>query len=118
MSLRLQIIVGVIIIIAIFMIANMVLKKKLDLRYALIWLLAGVVVLILDIFPSLLNWGAKLLGIGLPVNMLFFLGFIFSLVIIFSLTLSLSKLSHKVKCLTQELALLEKELKYTKEDRR
>ena len=51
-----------------------------------------------------------MLGIELPINMLFFLGFCFSLIIIFSLTKTVSDLAHKVKRLTQELALLKRDM--------
>ena len=108
MSLRLQIIVGVLIALSMIVIVNMVRKKKLNLRYALVWLIVGCVVLLFDLFPQLLDIVTNLLGIGVPVNMLFFLGFAFSLLIIFSLTVSVSRLSDKVKRLTQEIALLEK----------
>lgn len=111
MSLRLQIIVGVIIVLSILTIGNMVRKKKLDLKYALVWLLVGCIVLIFDIFPGLLSVISEAVGIGIPVNMLFFLGFLFSLLIIFTLTVAVSKMSERVKRLTQELALLEKRLR-------
>lgn len=111
MSLRLQIIVGVLLVAAILALCNMVRKKKLDLKYALVWLLVGCVVLVFDLFPQLLDAVTRALGVGIPVNMLFFLGFVFSLVIIFSLTLAISHLSDRVKKLTQELALLEERVR-------
>lgn len=111
MSLRLQIIVGAVIVLSILIIGNMVRKKKLDLRYALVWLMVGCVVLVFDIFPDLLGIVSGALGVGLPVNMLFFLGFVFSLLIIFTLTVAVSKLSERVKRLTQEMALLEERLR-------
>lgn len=110
MSLRLQIIIGVLIVVSILAIGNMVRKKKLDLKYALVWLFVGCVVLVFDIFPQLLNAITAMLGIELAVNMLFFMGFVFSLLIIFTLTISVSKMSNKVKRLTQEIALLEERL--------
>lgn len=110
MSLRLQIIVGVVMVASILIIGNMVRKQKLELRYALVWLLVGGLVLILDIFPQLLAGLTDLMGVTLPVNMMFFLGFVFSLLIIFTLTLSISRLSERVKRLTQEIALLEEKV--------
>ena len=107
MSIRLQIIIAVFIIGALVVIVNMIRKKRLELRYALAWLLVGIGVLILDCFPSLIDWIAQKLGIVNPVNMLFFLGFCFSL-IIFVLTISVSRTSIRIKQLTQELALFEK----------
>lgn len=110
MSLRLQIIVGVIIVVSLLAIGNMVRRRKLELKYALIWLLVGTIVLLFDIFPQLLSWVTRMMGIDLAVNMLFFMGFAFSLLIILTLTIAVSKLSEKVKRLTQEMALLEEKL--------
>ena len=108
MSVRLQIIIAVIIVIALCVIVNMIRIKRLELRYALAWLIVGVGTLILDCFPDLMTWIARKLGIASPVNMLFFLGFCFALVIIFILTVSVSRTSIRMKQLAQELALYEK----------
>ncbi len=109
MNIRLQIIVAVIIIIALAVIINMIRKKALELRYALAWLFVGVGVLILDIFPELIAKFASMLGIYSPINMLFFVGFCFSLVIIFVLTVAVSRMSIRIKNLAQEIALYEKD---------
>lgn len=113
MNIRLQIIIAAIILVALGFIINMIRKKSLELRYALAWLIVGVGVLILDIFPELMTKLAAMLGIYSPVNMLFFLGFCFSLVIIFILTVAVSRMSIRIKNLTQELALHEEEAKNT-----
>lgn len=109
MNIRLQIIIAAIILVALGFIINMIRKKSLELRYALAWLIVGVGVLILDIFPELMIKLANILGIYSPVNMLFFLGFCFSLIIIFILTVAVSRMSIRIKNLTQELALYERE---------
>lgn len=111
MSIRLQIIIAVIILLALCVIINMIRKKRLELRYALAWLIVGVGVLVLDCFPSLINWLAEKLGIASPVNMLFFMGFWFALMIIFVLTVAVSRASIRIKELAQALALYEQEYK-------
>ena len=108
MNIRIQILIVFIVIIAICQIINMIRKKALELRYALVWLIVGGCILILTIFPSLMDWLVKLMGIASAVNMLFFLGFCFSLAIIFTLTVAISRMSVRIKNLTQELALYEK----------
>ncbi|RHP35168.1 DUF2304 domain-containing protein [Lachnotalea sp. AF33-28] len=108
MSIRLQFIIGIGIAVALAAIVNMIRRGKIDLRYALPWLALGMCLLILDIFPGIPGWLARLMGIELPINMLFFFGFCFSLIIIFLLTMSLSRMTVKIKQLSQELALLEK----------
>ena len=110
MNIRVQIVVGVIVILAFCVIINMIREKKLELRYALAWLGVGIAILILDCFPQVITWLAMKAGVASPINMLFFLGFCFALVIIFVLTIAVSKMSNRVKQLAQEIALFEKDM--------
>ena len=109
MNIKAQIIISIIIILGIVYIINMVRKKALELRYSLTWLCVGICILILTLFPQIMNKISAIMGIASPMNMLFFLGFCFSLTIIFSLTISASKMSIQIKDLTQEIALYKKE---------
>ena len=106
MNIRIQIIIGIAVILALGVIINMIRNKRLELRYALAWLIVGGGIFILDCFPQLITWMARKLGIASPINMLFFLGF--SLMIIFVLTVAVSRASIRIKELAQELALYEK----------
>ena len=108
MGARIQIIVALVIILALVIIIGMIRRKALELRYALAWLLVGIGVLILDLFPGIMERLSAFMGIELPINMLFFWGFCFSLVLIFGLTMSMSRMSIRIKNLAQELALYEK----------
>ena len=110
MDIRTQIFVIVVTIVAMIALVNMIRKNKLELRYALLWMLMSVGVFVFACFPGLTKALANLLGIGTPINMLFFIGFCFALAIIFSLSVALSHLSNRAKKLTQEIALLRKEL--------
>lgn len=111
MSLKLQGIIAVVVVLAIIAITRLIKKNKLELRHALIWYLVGILILVFDLFPGLLSWSTHLLGIETPVNMLFFLGLCFALIIIFILTMWISRTTERIKKLTQELALLEKKVK-------
>ena len=113
MSVRTQIVVAAVVILALIGLTSMVKKNKIKMKYALIWYLLVAVILVFDLFPNLLGSFAAFMGVDLAVNMLFFLGFCFALVIIFVLTVWVSKLSVKVKRLTQELALLDRKLEET-----
>ena len=115
MNIRIQIIIAVLIIIALIVIINMIRKKALELRYSLAWLAVGAGVLILDLFPGFMEWLSDLMGIASPVNMLFFLGFCFSLIIIFILTIAISRMSVRIKNLAQELALINKKYQIDRE---
>ena len=65
------------------------------------------------LFPGILNVISGIIGIAVPVNTIFFLGFLFALLIIFNLTSAVSKMSVEITRLTQELAILKKK---TEED--
>lgn len=108
MNVRIQIIVAVGLVLALCVIINMIRKKALELRYALAWLLVGFGTLILDLFPGVMMGLAKFMGIEVPSNMLFFLGFCFAVIIIFVLTIAVSRMSIRIKNLTQEMALYKK----------
>lgn len=110
MTLKLQIVVAAVAVIALLYIGNLVRVKRLELKYALVWFLVGVLLLVFDLSPGLLEGLTRLMGIALPINMLFFLGFGFVLMILFSQTIVISNLTRKTKRLTQEVALLHRRI--------
>lgn len=110
MTLKLQIILIVALGIALLVVLNMVRTKKLDLKYALAWILADVIVIIAVLIPGFLGWLASLLGIYNAMNMVFFLGFCFLILIVFIMTVALSRNSGRIRKLSQQLALYEKML--------
>ncbi len=117
MTLKLQIIIGICLIVGLVAIVNMIRKKKLELKYALSWIIAIVFVLVMDCFPVLLTRLSYFLGIWAPVNMIFFLGFCFSLLIIFVLTVTLSRMSERVRKLAQTVALNEEKIELLMKER-
>lgn len=110
MSVKLQIILIICLICSVLYIVNLLRKKKMDFRHALEWLFVIVCVLIVTIFPKLLDWLSDLVGIASSMNMLFFWGFCFSVFIIFSLSVTIGQLTEKVKRLSQEIAIIRKDL--------
>lgn len=86
-------------------------RKTLNLKYTLLWLASGIVMLILVVFPRLLQLFAKVVGIFDPMNALFSIALFCIVIILMSLTAIVSKLNDKNKTLTQSIALLEKRLR-------
>ena len=115
MGAHLKIFLLVCLLIVLVYMVNQIKDKKLVLQYTLSWmfLIFGLAVVIL--FPGILNIISRLIGIAVPVNTVFFLGFLFALVIIFNLTSAVSKMSVEITRLTQELALLKKRINDTAE---
>ena len=112
--LKLQIVAGVILLLALLWIVNMIRKRKLELKYALSWMTVLFLMLLVDVFPPILSVLSYCLGIATPVNTLFLLGFIFSLALLFVLTVIVSRLADKVRQLSQAVAINEKEIQELK----
>ena len=101
-----------------FLIVFRLLKKKtLNLKYTLLWLASGIIILALAIFPQILGWFAALVGIYEPTNALFAFMFFCVIIILMSITAIVSKLNEKSKRLIQSVALLEKRVRELEDER-
>lgn len=117
MNTRLQIIMISASLLFLIYIIIMLRNKKIELKYTLAWLLAGLSLLIVAVFPSILRFLSDILNIVEPVNTLFLCIIFFMLLIIFTLTIALSRNASRVKTLTQEIGILKLELqKLNKKD--
>ena len=116
MTLRLQLILAAVLVIGFVVVLNMVRTKSLELKYALSWLVVDVGILIIVLIPGLLGHIANLLGIYNAMNMIFFLGFCFLLVVVFSMTVALSRNSRRIRELAQKMALYEKKIEEQEKD--
>ncbi len=110
MTFKLQVIIVCGLLFVTLFMLNMVRKRKLELKYALSWVICAIVLVVLTCSPSLLIKLADFLGIYSPVNMIFFFGFVFLLIIVFILTVALSRVTEKVRRLAQIEALTSKEV--------
>ncbi len=85
-------------------------RSHLNARYAILWLGAGGVLLMLSLYRPLLDWVAKHLGISYPPSLLFGLAFLFRLTIVLHYSLVISSHRDSIRRLTQTVALLERAL--------
>ena len=91
-----------------FVILALLLKKKmLALRYTLLWLLSGLLMLVFTLFPKLLNFFTSIIGFQLQSNALFAVLFFCGMIILVSLTSINSKQNESIKRLVQYTAQLE-----------
>jgi len=86
---------------------ELVRRRRLLERYALLWLLSAFVLLALSIWRGLLADVAELIGVVYPPNALFLIAFGFVLVLLLHFSLAVSRLSDQAKVLAQRLALIE-----------
>lgn len=86
-------------------------RRQFLLKYTLLWIVLGLALLIMAVFPEVLYFISGLIGIASPVNALFFSMIVMVIMILLSLTAICSGLSDKTKELVQEVALLEKRIR-------
>lgn len=108
---RLQAILIIAIILYFFIILHFLKNKALELKYTLIWLLAGLVMLLLVVFPQIMTRTIRFLGIQSNMNGLYIALIAFIIMILMTLTSIVSRLDFKTKMLIQETALLEKRVR-------
>jgi hypothetical protein len=108
---RIQIVAVIVTAIAFLIILELVRRRRLVERYALLWMLAGAALLVLAVWRDLLEIVADAIGVADPVNAIFLLAFgvVFGLLLHFSV--ANSRLSDETKILAQEVARLDEELR-------
>jgi hypothetical protein len=86
-------------------------SRRLQERYALLWLVTGGVILVLAIWRDALRLLAEQIGIAYPPSALFVVGFLFILVVLLHYSTVISELAERNVRLAQDIALLEERLR-------
>jgi hypothetical protein len=107
MDLRIQLFATGVCALLLFVIFELVRSRRLMERYALLWLLSGLVLLGLAIWRNVLEIVAKAIGVFYPPSALFIVAFGFVLLLLLHFSVVVSRLSDQNKLLSQRLALLE-----------
>jgi hypothetical protein len=85
-------------------------RRQLSEKYAALWLVVGIALLVLTIVPGLLNAISRALGVAVPANLLFFVAIVFLVGVALHLSWELSRLENETRKLAEDLALLRLEL--------
>jgi hypothetical protein len=107
MEQRIQVVAVIGSALLLLVILELVRRRRLLERYALLWLFSALVLLGLAIWDELLSKVASSIGVATPVNALFFVAFGFVLVLLLHFSLAVSRMADQTKVLAQRLALLE-----------
>ena len=86
---------------------ELVRRRALLERYALLWLFSAGFLLVLSIWTGLLEELANLVGVAYPPSALFVFAFWFILVLLLHFSVAVSQLADQNKVLAQRLELLE-----------
>jgi hypothetical protein len=86
---------------------EMVRRRNLRERYAILWLGAALVLLVLAAWTQLLSTISKAVGISTPSNAFFVIAFAFLLLLLLHFSAVVSRLADETRVLAQRLSLLE-----------
>jgi hypothetical protein len=85
-------------------------RRQLREKYAMLWLGTLVVIIPLALFPGLLDNLAGTVGIASGVSLVLFLGIVFLLLVCVHLSWEVSRLEEETRTLAEDLALLRTEM--------
>ena len=106
---RIGLILGAILFL--FIILWMLKKKKLTVRYSIVWFFAAFVLVLFAVFPYIVLVLRDLLQVELVSNLVFLMVLAFVLFMLLSISCIVSVFSEKLKRLSQEVALLEQRVR-------
>lgn len=86
---------------------EMLRRRRLRERHAAWWLAAGVLALIIGVFPQTLRWAADLVGVAVPTNLVFFVSLLILFLVCLQHSAELTDLESDNRSLAEEIALLE-----------
>ena len=86
-------------------------KRRLALKYTLLWFLTGFLLLMLVVFPDLMSRLAALTGIQSRMNALYIFLIAFLIILVLSLTSIASRQTDRIRALAQAMAVLEERVR-------
>jgi hypothetical protein len=89
-------------------------KGRVPVKYSLLWILSGTIVLFVSIFPGVLEYIANLMGFATISNMVIGVILVILLFISMSLTIIVSGQKEKIRLLIQEVSILKGEFEKKK----
>lgn len=93
-------------VIIIVVVLTLLLTRRLREKYAVLWLVIGLGVLVLGMFPQLLLGLTSALGVEVPANLLFALAIVLLLGVALHLSWELSQAEEEIRRNAEEVAIL------------
>jgi hypothetical protein len=84
-------------------------RRRLVERYALLWMTVALILLVLAIWNQLLSLASNAIGIANPANALFIAAFAVAFILLLHFSVITTRLSEETKILAQEVARLDAE---------
>lgn len=84
---------------------EMLRRRRLRERHALWWVAAGILALIISVFPDTLSWAAAVFGVDVPTNLVFFVSITVLCLVCIQHSAELTDLESKTRTLVEMSAL-------------
>jgi hypothetical protein len=114
---RVQIVAIVVTAVMLGVVLELVRRRRLVERYALLWMVVALALLVVAIWNQLLSFAADRLGIEVPSNFLFLAAFAVAFLLLLHFSIITSRLSEETKILAQEVARLDERLRNLRRSR-
>jgi len=86
---------------------EMLRRRRLRERHAVWWLVAGTLALVIGVFPDVLRWAADIIGVEVPLNLVFFVSVAVLFLVCIQHSAELTALEAKTRTLAETAALHE-----------
>lgn len=94
-------------LLVLFTVFELLRHRRLRERHAVWWILAGIVALIVGIFPQIVDAAAEVLGVALPSNLVFFVSIALLFLVSLQHSSELTALEDRVRTLAERVAVLD-----------
>jgi hypothetical protein len=98
-------------LLAIAAIVELMRRRTLRERHAVWWLVGGLLALIIAVFPQTLTWAAKLLGVAVPTNLVFFVAIGLLFLVSLQYGAELTRIEDKLRHLAEQSAFQDDRLR-------
>lgn len=93
---------------------EMLRRRRLRERHAGWWIIAGLLAIIVSVFPNTLEWAASTLGFEVPVNLVFFVSLFILFLVALQHSSELTKLEAHNRAIVERLVILELKIQQEK----
>jgi hypothetical protein len=97
--------------------AELLRRGQLKEKYAVLWLLVGAAMLVLAIWPQLVDTVAKAVGVKSGANLLLFVGVLVLTLVCVHLSWEVSRLEDRSRALAEEIGVLRLQVEKDRADR-
>lgn len=87
---------------------NYSIKRKLSVRYGILWFLLSILFIVISLFPNIVNWFCSIVSIREPIHAVELAIIAFILLVIFTYNCRITKLTDENRMLIQEIGILKK----------